>query len=83
VPTHGCITIENMELHKIIASSFRIQDSTVVGPAWIDSARYTIVAKGPDPTVGSISQTTGFKLEPRTGPVDFLVIDQVEKPSKN
>jgi bla regulator protein blaR1 len=53
VPTHGGITIDNMELRKIVASSFRIQDSMVVGPGWIDSARYTIVAKGPDPSVGN------------------------------
>ena len=53
VPTRGRITIENMELRKIIASSFRIQDSMVIGPNWLDSARYSIVGKGADPTVGN------------------------------
>jgi beta-lactamase regulating signal transducer with metallopeptidase domain len=53
VPTHGGITIDNMELRKIIASSFRIQDSMVIGPSWLDSARYSIVGKGADPTVGN------------------------------
>ncbi len=53
VPTRGGISITNMELKKIIASSFRTQDSTVNGPSWIESARYTIVAKGADPTVGN------------------------------
>jgi uncharacterized protein (TIGR03435 family) len=53
VPTRGGITIQNMQLKKIIASAFRTQDSTVNGPAWLDDARYTIVAKGADPTVGN------------------------------
>jgi bla regulator protein BlaR1 len=52
-PEHGGISILNLHLRKIIASSFRIQDSMVVGPDWLDSARYTIVAKGADPTVGN------------------------------
>jgi bla regulator protein blaR1 len=86
VPTHGGITIENMELHKIIASSFRIQDSMVIGPGWIDSARYTIVAKGPDPTVGNPVvwemlrrlladrfQLT-YHIESRTRPIYALVV---------
>jgi len=53
VPTRGGITIQNMQLKKIIASAFRTQDSTVIGPAWLEDARYTIAAKGPDPTVGN------------------------------
>ena len=53
VPTRGGITIQNMQLKKIIASAFRTQDSTVNGPPWLDDARYTIVAKGSDPTVGN------------------------------
>lgn len=53
VPTRGGIRIQNMQLKKIVASAFRTQDSTVMGPAWLDDARYTIVAKGPDPTVGN------------------------------
>ena len=49
-PAHGSIEITNLELKKIIASSFRIQDMMVFGPKWIDSARFNIVGKGPDPT---------------------------------
>jgi uncharacterized protein (TIGR03435 family) len=49
-PEHGGIVMENMDLHKIVASSFRVQDSMVIGPAWLDSTRYTIVGKGADPT---------------------------------
>jgi bla regulator protein BlaR1 len=48
-PAHGSISIENLPLHKIVASSFRVQDSMVFGPAWMDSVRYDIVGKGPDP----------------------------------
>jgi uncharacterized protein (TIGR03435 family) len=49
-PQHGTETIVNLELKKIIASSFRIQDSMVEGPAWLDNTHYDIVAKGPDPS---------------------------------
>jgi bla regulator protein BlaR1 len=52
-PAHGSVSIENLQLHRIIASSFRIQDSTVFGPAWLDSTRYDIVGKGPDPNVAN------------------------------
>lgn len=52
-PQHGTETIHNLDLRKIIASSFRIQDSMVVGPSWLDSSRYDIVAKGPDPSVSN------------------------------
>jgi uncharacterized protein (TIGR03435 family) len=48
-PAHGSVSIDNLQLHRIIASSFRIQDSMVFGPAWLDSTRYDIVGKGPDP----------------------------------
>jgi uncharacterized protein (TIGR03435 family) len=50
-PGHGGIDIMNLELKKIIASSFRIQDSMVFGPGWIASTRFNIVGKGPDPAV--------------------------------
>lgn len=47
-PGHGSVSIANLPLRKILASSFRIQDSMVVGPAWLATARYDIVGKGPD-----------------------------------
>ena len=49
-PQHGGVSIENLQLHRIIASSFQIQDSLVFGPDWLNSARYDIVGKGPDPS---------------------------------
>jgi uncharacterized protein (TIGR03435 family) len=47
-PGRGSISIVNLQLKKIIASSFRIQDSMVFGPSWLDTTRYDIVGKGPD-----------------------------------
>jgi uncharacterized protein (TIGR03435 family) len=52
-PGHGSVEIKNLELKKIIASSFRVQDSMVFGPGWLESTRYNIVGKGPDPTVAN------------------------------
>jgi bla regulator protein BlaR1 len=48
-PAHGSISIVNLPLKKIIASSFRVQDSTVFGPAWLESTRMDITGKGTDP----------------------------------
>jgi uncharacterized protein (TIGR03435 family) len=46
-PRRGHESITNLELRKIIASSFRTQDKMVVGgPSWIDTARYDIDARG-------------------------------------
>jgi uncharacterized protein (TIGR03435 family) len=50
-PQHGGISIENLQLHRIIASSFQIQDTLIVGPDWLNSTRYDIVARGPDASV--------------------------------
>ncbi len=48
-PGHGSVSIDNLQLKKILASAFGIQDSMVFGPASLDSDRYDIVGKGPDP----------------------------------
>jgi bla regulator protein BlaR1 len=52
-PQHGGVSIENLQIHRIIASSFQIQDSLVFGPDWLNSTRYDIVGKGPDPGVSN------------------------------
>lgn len=52
-PGRGSISIDNLQLKKIIASSFRIQDSMVFGPSWLDDTRYDIVGKRPDSTVAN------------------------------
>jgi uncharacterized protein (TIGR03435 family) len=43
------MSMENLPLHKILASSFQTQDLRVFGPSWIESARYDIRGKG-EPT---------------------------------
>jgi len=46
-PRRGVEKIINLELRKIIASSFRTQDKLILGgPSWIDTTRYNIDAKG-------------------------------------
>jgi len=86
VPTRGGITIQNMALKNIIASAFRTQDSTVIGPGWINDARFTIIAKGADPTVGNpvvwemlrslLAERFQLKyhIETKEGPVLALVV---------
>jgi uncharacterized protein (TIGR03435 family) len=51
-PNKGTESIFNLELRRIVASSFRIQDKMVFGPDWMDSVRYDIEAKG-SPTANS------------------------------
>jgi uncharacterized protein (TIGR03435 family) len=43
------MSMENLPLHKILASSFQTQDLRVFGPSWIEAARYDIKGKG-EPT---------------------------------
>lgn len=46
-PRRGVEKIVNLELRKIIASSFRTQDKLIVGgPSWLDTTHYDIDAKG-------------------------------------
>lgn len=45
-PARGTESITNLELQKIVASSFRIQDKMVFGPDWMDTIRYDVEAKG-------------------------------------
>jgi uncharacterized protein (TIGR03435 family) len=45
-PARGDESITNLELRKIVASAFRIQDKMVFGPDWMDTIRYDIEAKG-------------------------------------
>ena len=52
-PGRGSVAIGNLDLHKIIASSFRVQDSMVFGPGWLNDTRYGIVGKGPDPAASN------------------------------
>jgi uncharacterized protein (TIGR03435 family) len=52
-PGRGSVSIVNLQLRKIIASSFRIQDSMVFGPGWVNDTRYDIVGKGPDPNASN------------------------------
>jgi uncharacterized protein (TIGR03435 family) len=48
-PRRGVEKIVNLELRKIIASSFRTQDKLILdGPSWLDTTRYNIDAKGPE-----------------------------------
>jgi len=35
------------------------------------------------PSIFTAVQTLGLKLEPQKGPVEFLVIDHIEKPNDN
>lgn len=53
-PRNGTESIVNLELRKIIASSFRIQDKMVIGgPSWLDSERYDIEGRG-DPNIADV-----------------------------
>jgi len=46
------VQILGLSLHELIAAAYRVKDYQVVGPGWIDSARFDIVAKLPEEAVG-------------------------------
>ena len=48
-PAHGSVTIENVDLRRIVYSAFRTSRQMIIGPAWLDSTRYDMVCKGSDP----------------------------------
>jgi uncharacterized protein (TIGR03435 family) len=53
-PGRGEITIVNVALRGVIVQAFRTQrDMVFGGPAWIETTKYDIVGKGPDPNVGN------------------------------
>jgi uncharacterized protein (TIGR03435 family) len=46
-PSHGNYAATNVTVMRLITSSFRIQNSQVIGgPSWLDTARFDVAAKG-------------------------------------
>lgn len=41
------LTLENVSLKDCIERAFEVKDFSLVAPAWLDSARFNIVAKAP------------------------------------
>jgi uncharacterized protein (TIGR03435 family) len=58
---------------------FAIDDTTRNFPG----ARAATPSDDPGPSIFTAIQSLGLKLESAKGPVEFLVIDHVEKPSGN
>jgi uncharacterized protein (TIGR03435 family) len=58
---------------------FAIDDTTRNFPG----ARAAVPSDDPGPSIFTAIQNLGLKLESTKGPVDFLIIDHVEKPSDN
>lgn len=48
-PAHGSVSIENIDLRRIVYSAFRTSRQMIIGPAWLDSTRYDMLCKGSDP----------------------------------
>lgn len=46
----GILTLRNYSLRKIIVQSWNVKDYQVLGPAWLDSESFQIVAKAPPRT---------------------------------
>jgi uncharacterized protein (TIGR03435 family) len=45
--TPGRLTVQNKSLRQIIQEAYGVEDYRLLGPDWIDSERYDIVAKSP------------------------------------
>jgi len=46
-PSHGNYSAKNVTVMRLIVSSFRLQNSQVIGgPSWLDTARFDVAAKG-------------------------------------
>jgi len=44
----GRITISNMSMRNLLTQAYKVKDQQLIGPDWIDSERYDIVAKLPE-----------------------------------
>jgi uncharacterized protein (TIGR03435 family) len=86
----GELTFRNMAMSDLVfALSRRISDRIVVdktgltGKYDLDMTWYLALAKRNPPSVFDAVQELGLKLEPQESPVEFLVIDHVDKTSEN
>jgi len=93
------IDFANIQLFEFIRRAYRVQPYQLIGPAWINTARYAITARAAGLAVGAtpdatdpdappsffteIPQRLGLKLQAKKEPIDVLVIDHIEKPSGN
>ena len=84
-PEHGNLTAENMSLKHLVAYAYHFPRLMIFGPAWLDSVRFDINAKGkgdaPDSQVRMMLQALledRFHLKAhratKEGPVYFLAV---------
>lgn len=66
-PSHGSYSAKNVTVMRLIVSSFRLQNSQVIGgPSWLDTARFDVAAKGAEnATAADVSLMVQQLLEDR------------------
>jgi uncharacterized protein (TIGR03435 family) len=62
---NGSIVVRNVPLRACIADAFGVRRADVIGPAWIDSARFDIVAKAStsDPSTPTLKMYQALLIE--------------------
>jgi len=84
---HGTFTVTNASLRQVLAVAYDMAEPRIVGPDWLDKARFDITAKSPPGVPDSRSTTLiqallkeRFKLaahlEPREMPVYYLTVSR-------
>jgi uncharacterized protein (TIGR03435 family) len=86
----GQLIFRNMAMSDLVfALSRRLPDRMIVdktgltGKYDLEMTWYLSLGKPNPPPVFTAVQVLGLKLEPQNGPVEFIVIDHVDKPSEN
>jgi uncharacterized protein (TIGR03435 family) len=70
------------DIHLVVSRADLVLRNVAGGE--VDPSAPVVAADVTGPSIfTALQQQLGLKLEPGKGPVEFLVIDQIEKPSEN
>jgi uncharacterized protein (TIGR03435 family) len=86
--TPGQFVMENMSLKEWMEIAFDVKDFSLAGPPWLDSARFNVTARAPEPAAKwAVTQAMlrnllverfkmAFHREPKMLPAYVLVVDK-------